>query len=123
MDLVLERRSAPRHGKECSADRSHFMEAIYVAIIGTVGAVIVALIEKSRRENKSDHNVVSEKLDMLGKSLGRSIDRVEKGVERTEKKIDQHIADHARGEFSADVSEIEELADELSKKRGRRRGG
>lgn len=99
------------------------MEAIYVAAIGTIGAVIVALIEKGRRENKNDHNVVSDKLDMLGKSLGRSIDRVEKGVERTEKKIDQHIADHARGEFLPDVSEIEELADELSKKRGRRRGG
>jgi hypothetical protein len=75
------------------------MEAIYVAAIGVVGAVLVALIEKGRRENKSDHSVVTDKIDSLGKSLGISIDRVEKGVERTELKVDQHIADHARGEF------------------------
>ena len=75
------------------------MEAIYVAAIGVIGAVLVALIEKGRRENKSDHNVVTDKIDSLGKSLGISIDRVEKGVERTELKVDQHIADHARGEF------------------------
>jgi hypothetical protein len=75
------------------------MEAIYVAAIGVVGAVLVALIEKGRRENKNDHGVVTDKIDSLGKSLGVSIDRVEKGVERTELKVDQHIADHARGEF------------------------
>lgn len=75
------------------------MEAIYVAVISVVGAVLVAFIEKGRRENKSDHNVVTDKIDTLGKSLGISIDRVEKGVERTEAKVDQHIADHARGEF------------------------
>jgi hypothetical protein len=75
------------------------MEAIYVAAIGVVGAVLVALIEKGRRENKNDHGVVTDKIDSLGKSLGVSIDRVERGVERTELKVDQHIADHARGEF------------------------
>jgi hypothetical protein len=75
------------------------MEAIYVAAIGVVGAVLVALIEKGRRENKNDHGVVTDKIDSLGKSLGISIDRVERGVERTELKVDQHIADHARGEF------------------------
>ena len=74
------------------------MEAIYVAAIGVIGAVLVALIEKGRRENKSDHSVVTDKIDSLGKSLGISIDRVERGVERTEAKVDQHIADHARGD-------------------------
>lgn len=75
------------------------METVYVAAIGMVSAIIVALIEKGRRENKNDHNIVTDKIEALGKSLGRSIDRVEKGVERTENKIDLHIADHARGEF------------------------
>jgi len=82
------------------------MEAMAVACIGLVGAVIVALIEKGRRtdvkrwdENKADHNFVVDKIENLGKSLGVSIDRVERGVERTEEKVDQHIADHARGEF------------------------
>ena len=74
-------------------------EAVVIALIGVMGAILVALIEKGRRENKSDHSVVTDKIDSLGKSLGISIDRVEKGVERTEAKIDQHIADHARGEF------------------------
>lgn len=81
------------------------MEAVAVACIGLVGAVIVALIEKGRRtdarrweENKADHNFVVDKIENLGKSLGISIDRVERGVERTESKVDQHIADHARGD-------------------------
>jgi hypothetical protein len=75
------------------------MEAIAVALIGLVGAVVVALIEKGRRENKADHSALGEKVELIGKSLGISIDRVERGVERTEAKIDQHINDHARGEF------------------------
>jgi hypothetical protein len=74
------------------------MEAITVALITVVGTVVVALVEKSRRENKADHGVVSEKLDIIGKSLGRSIDRVEETVIRNEEKLDQHIRDHAKGE-------------------------
>lgn len=82
------------------------METIAVALIGTFGAVLVALIESGRRknnarwyENKQDHNFVVERIDSLGRSLGISIDRVEKGVERTEEKVDQHIRDHAKGEM------------------------
>lgn len=81
------------------------MEAVLVAVIGTVGAVVVAMVESGRRknnarweENKADHNFVVDKIDSLGKSLGISIDRVEKGVERTEAKVDQHIRDHAKGD-------------------------
>ena len=75
------------------------MEAITVALLTVVGAVIVALIEKGRRENKTDHGVVSEKLDIIGKSLGRSIDRVEETVIRNETKLDQHIRDHVKGDI------------------------
>lgn len=75
------------------------VEAITVAVIGMVGAVIVAFVEKGRRENRSDHEMTSDKIEMVGKSLGISIDRVERAVERTEKKIDQHIRDHAFGAF------------------------
>ena len=74
------------------------IEAVTVALITMVGAVLVALVEKGRRENKADHGVVSEKLDIIGKSLGRSIDRVEETVIRNEVKLDQHINDHARGD-------------------------
>ena len=73
------------------------MEAITVALITVVGAAIVALVEKGRRENKTDHGVVSDKLDVIAKSLGKSIDRVEDTGIRTEGKLDQHINDHARG--------------------------
>lgn len=81
------------------------MPDIWVALIGTVGLIVVAMIESGRRtsktrweENKADHNFVVDKIENLGKSLGISIDRVEKGVERTEAKVDQHIRDHAKGE-------------------------
>jgi hypothetical protein len=74
------------------------MEAITVALITVVGAAAIALIEKGRRENKTDHGVVSDKLDVIAKSLGRSIDRVEDTGIRTEGKLDQHINDHAKGD-------------------------
>lgn len=73
------------------------MQEITIAVVSLIGAIVVALIEKGRRENKSDHNVVSEKLDIIGRNLGRSIDRVESTVIRNEVKLDQHINDHAKG--------------------------
>ena len=39
--------------------------SIVVAIIGLVGAVIVALIQKSRKENKTDHNIVAQLLEVV----------------------------------------------------------
>ena len=74
------------------------MEAITVALLTVVGTVLVALVEKGRRENKSDHGAVSDKLDIIGKNLGRSIDRVEETVIRNEVKLDQHIRDHVKGD-------------------------
>ncbi len=74
------------------------MEAITVALITVVGGAAIALIEKGRRENKTDHGVVSDKLDVIAKSLGKSIDRVEDTGIRTEGKLDQHINDHAKGD-------------------------
>lgn len=82
------------------------MPDIWVAIVGAIATVAVALIETGRRtsnarwqENKADHNFVVDKIENLGKSLGISIDRVEKGVERTEAKVDEHIRDHAKGDL------------------------
>ena len=51
---------------------------VAVACIGLVGAVIVALIERSRREN--------ERAD---------------GIVRIEGKLDNHISDHVRASFKA----------------------
>ena len=57
------------------------MIEIAVAVVGVFGAVMVALIEKLRRENKADHGMVQS-------ALGR-----------IETKIDGHINDHAKGEL------------------------
>lgn len=54
---------------------------IAVACIGVIGAVLVALIEKSRRTNERDHAIVSG------------------GIARIEKKLDNHISDHVRASF------------------------
>ena len=57
------------------------VEGVLVAAIMAVGGTIAALIQRGRKENRSDHGMVVE-------ALGR-----------IEEKIDDHIADHARGEF------------------------
>ena len=82
------------------------MIEIIVALVGVIGLIAVALIEKDRRsskamweENKTDHNYVVEKIETLGKSLGRSIDKTNNSLERVEDKLDGHIRDHAVGEL------------------------
>ncbi len=57
------------------------MIEVVVALIGAVSVILVALVEKGRRENKDDHG------------------RVVNALERIETKIDGHINDHAKGEF------------------------
>lgn len=82
------------------------MTEIIVALVGVIGLIAVALIEKDRRssklmweENKNDHNYVVEKIETMGKSLGRSIDKTNKSLERVEDKLDTHIRDHAVGDL------------------------
>jgi len=58
------------------------MEQITVALIGVVGAVLVTLLEKTRRENKEDHGYVRDHLD------------------RIEHKIDTHVRDHVVGRLT-----------------------
>jgi hypothetical protein len=58
------------------------MEAIAVALIGTVGVVLAALIQNARKENKTDHASVMS------------------AVVRIEGKIDGHINDHARTQMN-----------------------
>lgn len=83
------------------------MTEIVVALIGTIGVVLVGYMEHGRRTNKvrwaknsDDHNFVVDKIEQLGKSLGRSIDRVEETSLRTEEKLDQHINDHLTGKIN-----------------------
>jgi hypothetical protein len=73
------------------------MEQITVALIGVVGAVIVTLLEKARRENKEDHGYVREHLI------------------RIEDKIDGHVRDHAGG-FLGEIKTINRRRNNGSKK-------
>ena len=55
-------------------------EAVLVAMITGGFGLLVALIQKGRKENATDHATVVRTL------------------ERVEGKIDEHIGDHARGD-------------------------
>lgn len=57
------------------------MEAIIVALIGLLGGVLVALIQKNRKQEKAEHGMVMQTL------------------QRVETKVDGHIEDHAKGYF------------------------
>ena len=61
------------------------MEAIIVALIGVVGSVLVVLLEKTRKENREDHNVLATT------------------VNRIEQKLDDHMRDHAFSEMTKRV--------------------
>lgn len=63
--------------------------AVLAAIVTTVGAVIVALIQRGRRENKDDHALV----------MG-AIRHVVNVVDRVDRKLDRHLDDHEQGKFS-----------------------
>jgi hypothetical protein len=85
------------------------------ALIGSLGLIIVALIQKNRSEGKSrrtmdsrDHAYLVQKIDLIGRTLGMSLDRVERNLgdqldkieERVEilsGRLDEHIRDHATG--------------------------
>lgn len=64
--------------------------SILVAIIGLVGAVIVALIQKSRKENKTDHNVVAQLLEVVH----HDVSKVEDKLDHVEEILDNHISEH-----------------------------
>jgi hypothetical protein len=60
------------------------IEGILIAAIGAFGAVVSALIQTLRKENKRDH----------GRVMG--------AVTRIEGKIDEHIMDHAKAQVRQD---------------------
>lgn len=58
-------------------------EMVVAAFVAAVASVIVALLQRTRKENSNDHMVV---MDLL-RSVGRKIDRVDD-------KIDRHVEWH-----------------------------
>lgn len=56
---------------------------IIVALITTVGAVMVAILNTLRKENREDHNIVRDKLQELRED-----------VKHIDNKLDDHITWH-----------------------------
>ncbi len=52
------------------------MEAVVVALITGGFAVIVALIDKFRKENRDDHNNVMDRLDLVSSEIRKDIRQV-----------------------------------------------
>jgi len=63
---------------------------IVVAIITIIGGIMVALIQKSRQENKIDHSVVATMI----KNVHKDVVKVEDKLEHVEVKLDDHIKEH-----------------------------
>lgn len=59
--------------------------AIWVAIITGIFSILVALIQKTRKENKEDHNLVYD-----------SIQNLHKDVRDVGEKLDNHIDWHLK---------------------------
>lgn len=66
---------------------------IIVALITGAFAVVVALIQSARRENKRDHGIVAD-----------SLRQVHTAIDTVGKKVDRHIEWHAEGGANGRVS-------------------
>ncbi|MGA1712954.1 MAG: hypothetical protein ACO4CS_16845 [bacterium] len=70
-------------------------DAILVAVITGFFGILIALVQKGRRENIRDHGYVVEKLEQLRDG----IEDVDADIQILEAKFDGHINDHAKGTF------------------------
>ena len=59
------------------------LASVVVAFIASIGGVLIAVIQKSRKENKGDHSMVKECIDLLRDDV-KNIDR----------KLDNHMEWH-----------------------------
>jgi len=65
--------------------------SIIVATITAVGGILVAVINKFRKENQTDHQVVMGILHVVRKSQ----QRVEDKVDRVDERLASHLESHA----------------------------
>lgn len=71
------------------------MEAATVAFITAVGAVIVALVQRSRKENSDDHRAVMDTLRSVGQKVTKideKVERLDAKVERIDTKVERYAA-------------------------------
>jgi len=57
--------------------------SVIVALIASIGGILIAVIQKSRKENKNDHNMVKECIDLLRDD-----------VKNVDHKLDNHMEWH-----------------------------
>lgn len=70
---------------------------VLAAVVAAVGGVIVAVLDKFRKENSQDHQVVLGMLKMVHKSQQRTEEKVDGVGER----LNQHLQFHAEKEGAA----------------------
>lgn len=63
---------------------------VLAAIVSAVGGILVALIQKFRKENQKDHDVVMAMLRVVYKSLQRNETKLDKVDERLTDHIESH---------------------------------
>ena len=62
------------------------MEAVIVAVIGGVFAILTVIIQKGRKENKRDHGNVMDRLDLVSSEIRKDI-----------RQVRYELNDHANG--------------------------
>jgi hypothetical protein len=70
---------------------------ITVALIAALGAILASLVQRGRKENKDDHNVVANLLvnvkdDII--HLHHKLDHLDEQVDKVDDKIDVHLKSH-----------------------------
>lgn len=73
------------------------MAMILVAVITTVGGILVALIQSLRKENRDDHAVVQWSLERLAVIAERTEDKVDTVREELEEHLTWHEEDFPDG--------------------------
>jgi len=66
---------------------------IVVAAIAAIGGVIVALVQRSRKENSDDHRAVMDTLRTVGEKVTRideKVERLDDKIERIDEKVERY---------------------------------
>lgn len=77
-------------------------DAILATIITGCFGILVALVQKGRKENNRDHGIVAEKLSQIKEKVEHveaDVMHIDMDLGVIESKIDGHINDHAHGVF------------------------
>lgn len=69
------------------------LAAIAVGLITAIGAILTALIQRGRKENRDDHALVVSALQKVNANVDRTLIRLAK----VDLKLDKHLLDHEKG--------------------------